>query len=129
MQVLAGLIDTDGSLNANCYEITQENEVLMDDILYLARSLGFAAYKATKKGSYTRSDGSKFVGTYYRTFISGMGLDKVPVKVSRKQAQARKQVKDVLVTGFSIKACGYGRCILVVLDGNQRHLLGNFTIS
>ncbi|KKL84061.1 hypothetical protein LCGC14_1968460, partial [marine sediment metagenome] len=50
LQVLAGLIDTDGSLASNCYEIVQKSRRLSDDIVFLARSLGLAAYlKKTKK--------------------------------------------------------------------------------
>ena len=45
LQVLAGIIDADGSKKDNCYDIIQKNEKLMDDIIYLCRSLGFAAYK------------------------------------------------------------------------------------
>ena len=45
LELLAGLIDSDGCTSNNCYEIIQKNETLLDDIIYLSRSLGFAAYK------------------------------------------------------------------------------------
>ena len=128
MEILAGLLDTDGSLDSNCYEITQENEALMDDIIYLVRSLGFAAYKKIKKGSYIKKDGQKFIGTYYRCIISGNGIEHVPVKVNRKKAAPRQQKKDVLVSGFKISKHGYGKCYTFIIDGNQRHLLSNFVV-
>jgi intein/homing endonuclease len=128
LHVLAGLLDTDGSLDSNCYEITQENEALMDDIIYLARSLGFAAYKKVRKGSYTKRNGERFVGTYYRCFISGEEIQTVPVKVARKKATKRKQIKDVLVSGFTLTEHGYGKCYTLKIDGNGRHLLSNFVV-
>ena len=45
LQVLAGLIDSDGSTVRGGCDIIQKNEILLDDIIYLARSLGFACYK------------------------------------------------------------------------------------
>jgi len=128
LHILAGLLDTDGSLDSNCYEITQENEVLMDDIIYLARSLGFGAYKKVKQGSYIKTNGEKFIGTYYRCFISGEGIEHVPVKVARKKATTRKQIKDVLVSGFTVTKHGYGKCYTLRIDGNGRHLLSNFVV-
>jgi hypothetical protein len=44
LQILAGLLDSDGYYTKGCYEIIQKREDLADDIVYLARSLGFAAY-------------------------------------------------------------------------------------
>jgi hypothetical protein len=127
LQVLAGLIDTDGSVNSNCYEITQEREKLMDDIVFLARSLGFAAYKKVKKGSYQNKHGIKVEGTYYRTYISGHHLENIPVKTLRKEVQARRQKKDVLVTGFTTTKLSIGTFHKICIDENQRCLLGDFT--
>ena len=58
LQLLAGIIDTDGSLMYNgCYDIIQKNEKLLDDIIYVARSLGFAAYKKEcKKNMYKKKE-------------------------------------------------------------------------
>lgn len=53
LNLLAGLIDSDGSLHKNkgCYEFSQslKHEQIVDDIIYLCRSLGFACYKNKKK--------------------------------------------------------------------------------
>jgi hypothetical protein len=56
LKLLAGFIDADGHLGKrNDFEITQcrKNEILMDDIIYLARSLGFSATKHIKQTSWT----------------------------------------------------------------------------
>lgn len=129
MQVLAGIVDTDGSLDNNCYEISQVNERLMDDIIYLARSLGFSAYKKIKVGSCLLKNGEKFTGTYYRTIISGEGIHEIPVKITRKKAQPRKQKKDVLVTGFKINKISKGDYYGFTVDKNHRYLLGDFTVT
>jgi len=44
LQVLAGLIDTDGSYHRHNMSITQKSKNMADDIAFLCRSLGFAAY-------------------------------------------------------------------------------------
>jgi len=41
LKLLAGLIDTDGSLSRQSYEISQKNEKLSNNIVQLCRSLGF----------------------------------------------------------------------------------------
>ena len=51
LQLLAGILDSDGSNIQNSYDIIQKNETLLDDIIYLARSLGFACYKKECKKS------------------------------------------------------------------------------
>ena len=61
LHLLTGLLDTDGDLASNCFSITTKYPQLQDDILYLCRSLGFAAYSTpTTKG--IKSTG--FTGVY-----------------------------------------------------------------
>jgi hypothetical protein len=128
LQVLAGLIDTDGHLGKNgCYEFCQKNERTIDDVIFLARSLGFAAYKSVKKTSWTYL-GIKKRGTVFRTTISG-NIDEIPCKIERKKAQPRQQIKDVLVTSFKIIEKGLGDYYGFTLDQNHRYLLGDFTVT
>ena len=128
LQVLAGLIDSDGSADNKGYEITQKNKTLADDIVYLARSLGFAAYiKDCKKSCMYK--GEKRTGKYHRITISGDLLHEVPVKVPRKKLEPRLQVKDTAVTGITVKHIGIGNYYGFTLDGNNRYLLGDFTVT
>ncbi len=120
LQVLAGLVDSDGYLTSNCYEITQVRKELAEDILFLARSLGFAAYMTPKVVKGT---------TYYRTQISGEGLEKIPCLVRRKKAAIRKQIKDALVTGITVEPVGVGDYYGWELDGDHLFLLGDFTVT
>jgi len=128
LELLAGLIDTDGHLDHNgTYEFVQKDETTMDGVIYLARSLGFSAYKATKKTSWTYN-GVKNYGTAFRTTISG-NIEEIPVKIERKKAEPRPQVKDVLVTGFKLVKKPIDTYYGFTLDGNHRYLLGNFTVT
>jgi hypothetical protein len=128
LQILAGILDTDGHLGKNgCYEFVQKNEKVMDDVIFLARSLGFAAYKSIKKTSWTYLGIKKF-GIAFRTTISG-NIEEIPCKIKCKQAQPREQIKNVLVTGFKVIEKKIDDYYGFTLDGNHRYLLGNFTVT
>jgi len=124
LDVLAGLLDTDGHYQGG-YEIITKYAGLRDDILFLARSLGFAAYSTEKIGTI-KSLG--FKGLYHRITISG-DLDRIPCKVPCKQAKPCEQVKNVLHVGFKIEAIGEGDYYGFTLDGDGRFLLGDFTVT
>jgi len=129
LKLLAGLIDSDGYCKQGMdYEITQKNKSLAEDILYLCRSLGFGAYmKECKKSCMYKSE--KKEGTYYKIHFSGIGLEEIPVLVPRKKANPRKQVKDVLVTGITVKEVGEDNYYGFEVDDNHRFLLGDFTVT
>jgi superfamily II DNA or RNA helicase len=128
LELLAGIIDSDGSLSNNAYDIIQKNERLLDDIIYLARSLGFAAYKLKCEKSCIYK-GEKKTGTYYRTNIHGDGIETIPVKCERKKASKRKQINNVLNTRISIEKKEVDNYYGFTLDGNHRYLLGDFQVT
>jgi len=130
LEILAGLIDTDGYYCPldKSYEITQKNKKLSDDILFIARSLGFTAYQKECKKSCLYK-GEKKEGVYHRIIISGHGLNEIPVKIDRKKAEKRLQKKNTSVTGIKIVAKGHGDYYGFELDGNHRYLLGSFTVT
>ena len=128
LKLLAGLIDSDGFLDNGGLEFTQKNETLMDDVVYLARSLGFSCYKFVKKTSWT-SNGEKKYGTAWRTHISGEGIEEIPTKIPRKKAYPRKQIKDVLVTGIKVEYVNEDDYYGFMLDGNCRYIMGDFTVT
>lgn len=126
LQVLAGLIDSDGYLNEDgCgIEFTTKYNGLAQDVLFLCRSLGLAAYVKEKIGKISRLN---FEGLYYRIHISG-DTNIIPCKIKRKQAQPRKQKKNVLVTGFSLEELPPDDFYGFALDGNHLYLTGDFTV-
>lgn len=131
LKLLAGFIDADGHLGKrNDFEITQckKHERLMDDIIYLARSLGFVATKHIKKTSWTHN-GEKKYGEALRIHINGKGIDEIPTLIPRKQARPRNDRVDALVSQISVEEVGEGEYYGIELDGNNRFVLGNFIVT
>ena len=86
LKLLAGLIDIAGHLDKSStkFELNLEkNEVLMDVVIYLARSLGFASYKEDIN-----------IGNTFCIHISGTGLEQIPKQIQTKRAIPRKQIKE-----------------------------------
>jgi hypothetical protein len=127
LELLAGLIDSDGHLSGNCYEFVQKNETTMDGVVYLARTLGFSAYKEIKKTSWTHKGIKKF-GTAFRITISG-NINEIPCKIPRKQAKEKQQVKDVLVNSFKLVEKPIDTYYGFVIDDNHLYLLGDCTVT
>ena len=107
LKLLAGLVDSDGHCTHNSmYDFIFKSEKLADDIIYLARSLGFKAYKSQCQKTCTNGSKGRVTGTYYRFCIYGKGLEKVPSILARKKAHKRKQIKDPCISGFKIEYVG-----------------------
>ena len=130
LKFLAGLLDSDGYFDnvSSCFEFTQKNENLMDDVIYLVRSLGFACYKAKKSTSWIYK-GVKNIGSAFRIHISGAGLEQIPTQIPRKRAISRKQIKDALVTGIRVEYVNEDDYYGFTLDGNCRYLMGDFSVT
>jgi hypothetical protein len=128
LKLLAGLIDSDGNLSSGSFEFTQKSEKLIDDVIYLARSLGFSCYKSEKKTSWTYK-GVKQTGKAYRISINGKGIDEIPTQIPRKKAQPRQQIKDVLVSGITVKYVNEDEYYGFMIDENCRYVMGDFTVT
>lgn len=130
LQLLAGLIDSDGDYSAKdkCFTITQKSKTLSDDIMYLCQTLGFATYQHERIGTWTYKGITKRE-KYWRMSISGNGMSEIPTKIPRKRAIDRTQIKDVLVTGITIKSVGIGKYYGFTLNENNRYLLGDCTVT
>lgn len=129
LQVLAGLLDSDGHLSnkRSFYEITQKNERLANDIVFLARSLGFAAYvKPVNKFCVYKN--KKQEGQYYKISIWGP-TQEIPVKLKHKKANKRSDFKNHLVCGISVEPVGIDEYYGFTLDGDHLYLLGNFVVT
>ena len=129
LRLLAGFIDADGHLgNRNDFEIKIKHEKLLDDIIYLCRSLGFTTYKHVKQTSWTHNGVKKF-GKAFRININGQGIHEIPTLIKRKQAQPRKERVDALVSRIKVTELPEDRYVGIELDGNNRYVLGNFIVT
>jgi ATP-dependent Lon protease len=130
LQLLAGLIDTDGYYNKvnNSLEITQKNKKLADDILWVVRSLGFRGMMKICEKS-CKYKGETKVGQYHRIIITGKGLNEIPSLLERKRAREYKQIKNCLNTGITVTPLEEGEYFGFQIDGNARFLLGDFTVT
>ena len=134
LKLLAGLIDSDGYLShsKSDYQFCQslEHEQIIDDIIYLARSLGFACYKnKNKKQTSWTYQGIKKYGEAWVINISGEGIEEIPVLCPRKKANSRQQIKDVLVSGIKVEELPEDNYYGFMIDGNERFVLGNFIVT
>lgn len=80
LELLAGLLDTDGYVNNACYEILLENHRLFKDAKDIAESCGFSCHTSIKEVNGK---------DYYRMTISG-NVTRIPLKLSRKYAKLKK---------------------------------------
>ncbi len=85
MELLAGLLDTDGYLDKNIYEIVQKSVKLAGDIVALANSLGFFCRTVDKIGYATNTE-KKVKRTYKRTYIyPSYNTSDIPVIIDYKK--------------------------------------------
>jgi hypothetical protein len=140
LQLLAGIIDTDGSYASvawrptekykkkgykGYFDVIQKNHALALQIQQLARSVGLGTglSKCTKT---IKSTG--FSGEYYRISIFG-NIKTIPTKLPRKRAIVGKPNKDPLLTGIKkierlSKRKYYGFC----LDKDHLYLTGDYIV-
>ena len=129
LALLAGIVDSDGYFNKNCIEITQKNEKLLDDIVYLSRSLGFACYKKKVIKTCTNAKDGPKKGIYFLTNIYGKGIEEIPTLCPRKKGYTRKQIKDALVYRLQIEKLNIDNYYGFEIDGNRRFVLADFTVT
>jgi len=132
LELLAGIIDTDGYLDSykgkpRKYEITQKNITLANDIAELSRSLGFFASCIDKKATMKRSDGTEYSCIVKRIEIYG-DIERIPCKILRKKAKATTRRKNSLNFGFSIEPIGNGDYYGFTVDKNNLFLLADGTV-
>ena len=129
MQVLAGLLDTDGDYQAHCNQLslTLGCERLFDDALDLARSLGFACYKSKIKKKCCNNG---VVGTYFRMQIVGKGIEDIPLQLAYKRPRTRVKAKDVHRVGVRrVERVDDGDYFGFEVDSNHLFVLGSQLVT
>lgn len=126
LELLAGLLDGDGSLKAGraAYEYSTTSERLAADVVFLARSLGFRTTSAPRE---TRCQ-TGAVCQSWRLYIAG-DVHGIPCRVARKKARSMRTRTDPLLYGISIEAEGEGDYYGFEIDGDRLFLLGDFTVT
>ena len=119
LQLLAGLLDTDGSYSTGCFDFIQKRKDLALQVRKLCWSLGFRV-KLTKKIIKSQS--------YWRLSISG-DFSELPTKLGRKVPLRRRINKDTRVNGISVESIGEGDYYGFTLDGNHRYCLADGTVT
>lgn len=127
LQILAGLLDTDGYLYNNGYEIIQTNKQLANDIKFIADSLGFKTHMREKITVCT-NNGAK--GLAYRISING-DTWRIPCRILRKQVKREsiRKNKDFLLSQIKIEPIGEGEYAGFSLDGDHLFLLEDGTVT
>lgn len=120
LQLLAGLLDTDGYLSqGKQYEICQKSKRLIDDICFLANSLGFRC-------TYSEKIVNGVI--YYRATITG-DIWLIPLCIQRKIARKFETSNDQSMTAVDIEYIGIGDYFGIELDGDRLYLLEDFTVT
>ena len=132
LKLLAGILDTDGYIrdNGHSFEISQSEirENLIDDILFLCRSLGFSCSKRIKNVKY-QYNGKQMIKKQFIARVSGLNLTEIPVLLKRKKC-FNPIKRNVLNTMIKIYPVGFGDFNGFTIDNeNNRFLLGDFTIT
>lgn len=129
--VLAGLIDTDGSVEndgatiaiSQCYDHKQ----IIDGAQRIAISLGFRTSVTDKKTSWTNKDGKQY-GNALKLVISGAGIENIPTLLQHKKCYAPSK-KDMSCYNIKVVEDGIGKYYGFEVDQNNRFLLGDTTIT
>jgi hypothetical protein len=129
LQLLAGLIDSDGHVIHNCIEISQKLYNLAEDIMYLAFSLGFMCTYEISPKSCMSTTGEMVSNLYTRVFISGEGLEEIPTILERKKLYTRQNKVRITCQRFEVKSVGEDNYCGWTLNGDGRYLHGDFLVT
>lgn len=130
LQLLAGIIDTDGCVpksNNKRIIITQTRKELSDQIVFLARSLGFntTILEVNKNNTKLPNGNIKDCKTQYRINISG-DIEDIPTIL--KKGKNSNPNKDWSKTRIKVEYIGKDRYYGFLLDENHRFILDDFTV-
>lgn len=121
IQFLAATIDLCGSCAGSGYQITKKSTKFTDDLIFLARSCGFSAYKHV-----SIKNAGKPNETSVNVIHIGGNFGIVP---TLEKYNSNILALDVLKTKFEIVPFRKDEYFGFTVDGNNRYLLADFTIS
>lgn len=127
LELLAGLLDTDGHLDAGSggFDFIQKNECLAKQVAWLARSVGC---HATVRQVHKTCGNNGKEGAYWRVTI-GRNVEQIPVRIPRKRPPVMvRQRANLHFSIKSVEALGEGDYFGFTLDGDHLFLGGDFTV-
>jgi DNA gyrase/topoisomerase IV subunit B len=134
LQLLAGFIDTDGTIKniklQPYYEISQSERLhgnLIDSLDLIAKSLGYSTSVSSRYIGETK----KGLNITMKTLrIMGINIDEIPCRLPRKQIikKARIALTNHYVK-FDIEYLGKDKFNGWQVDKNERFLLGNYIVT
>ncbi len=133
LKVLAGIIDTDGSVSRDGTRINitqgEVHKTLAEQIVYLARSLGFATTVYLRDAKY-KHKGETLTTRAYTINISGENICDIPTLLPRKKCKGTIARATDTHTGFlTIEDAGIDKYVGIHIDGNERFLINDFTVT
>ena len=121
LELLAGIIDTIGSINNLHIEFTQLYEQLANDIVFLVRTLGIMCYKKVYS-----------ISPHYTAMIIiyGEGIQNIPIQhIKFPKEFIQLQKKNTLLSPIRIKKLRIDDYYGFTIDGNRRFVLGDLTVT
>lgn len=133
LKVLAGIIDTDGHVSRKGTRISitqgEVHKTLAENIVYLARSLGFAVTSHLRNVSY-KYKGESLTSKAYTINISGQHIGDIPTLLPRKRCVGTvAHATDTTTGSLTIEKAGVNEYVGIAINGNQRFLINDFTVT
>lgn len=124
LQLLAGLLDTDGHNNNHLgFDFISKSISLAENVAFIARSLGLAAtINEARKRAQTGP-----VRTYYRVYIGG-DVSMIPTRLPRKQNRRTVKHRPTL-SAFEVSLLPEAENYFGITVEGGRYLLGDFTVT
>ena len=138
LAVLAGLVDTNGSVRDNGREIWicqgEKNYKIISDAEFLARSLGFSCHVNDGICTYTVND-EKRQSPYKELTITGTKLYEIPTLLPRKKLNkfdnpiSDERGSSFLQSSFTLNKKPIQHFVGWQVEGNGRFVLGDMSVS
>ena len=119
LQLLAGIIDVSGSYNINDGYIMKLSNIytkLINDILFLCKSLGFLCYK-------------KQINKIIYIFVNGNKINEIPTQEFNKESIINSTYDITKGKKIRVVYKNIDNYFGFTIDGNSRYVLGDFTVT
>ena len=117
LKLLAGILDSNLNFKHTkkgfCYNILKSNTLLINDILYLCKSLGFTCY-------------TEYHINICNIFIYGIGIENIPLLTKKS---FKRQTNNSLISSIKITKLTKSKYYGFTIDNNERFVLGNFIVT